>query len=413
MASEPPSMTKTERNLWSAIVAEAMANLKYNAYAHRALEEGLPEVAQVFQEVAGAETIHGMNHLRVSGGLDTTAVNLRTVTGGESKEYSTMYPKMIQDALDEGRQDAADSFALAMDRERHHLEVFTNALNRLETKTASISVADLQPVTNTPITTPETAPGSALDIETDGMTMSDYVSAATEIDRERWRVARLGRLREVVFGAQDGLLSTVALVTGVAVAVENQTTVLVAGLAAALPGMLSMATGAFLGSRAEQDVQRSEIEREAQELEDNPAEELAELVVLYQREGKTYQEARRLADEISQDKDLWLRTLVEKELGISPDDTTNPLKDALTMGVAFILGAIVPIMPHFFLEGGPAITISIASALTGLFILGVGKGRLVQRSPFLQGMEILIIGAISSAVGFGLGELIPRIINLS
>ncbi len=413
MASEPPSMTKTERNLWSAIVAEAMANLKYNAYAHRALEEGHPEVAQVFQEVAGAETIHGMNHLRVSGGLDTTEVNLRTVTEGESKEYSTMYPKMIQDALDEGRQDAADSFALAMDRERHHLEVFTNALNLLEAKTASIAVADVKPVVSAPMSAPEPTPGSALNIETDGMTMADYVSAATEIDRERWRVARLGRLREVVFGAQDGLLSTVALVTGVAVAVENQTTVLVAGLAAALPGMLSMATGAFLGSRAEQDVQRAEIEREARELEENPAEELAELVVLYQREGKTYQEARHLADEISQDKDLWLRTLVEKELGISPDDTTNPLKDALTMGIAFILGAIVPIMPHFFLEGGPAITISIASALTGLFILGVGKGRLVQRSPFLQGMEILIIGAISSAVGFGLGELIPRIINLS
>ena len=413
MASEPPSMTKTERNLWSAIVAEAMANLKYNAYAHRALEEGHPEVAQVFQEVAGAETIHGMNHLRVSGGLDTTEVNLRTVTEGESKEYSTMYPKMIQDALDEGRQDAADSFALAMDRERHHLEVFTNALNLLEAKTASIAVADVKPVVSAPISAPEPTPGSALNIETDGMTMADYVSAATEIDRERWRVARLGRLREVVFGAQDGLLSTVALVTGVAVAVENQTTVLVAGLAAALPGMLSMATGAFLGSRAEQDVQRAEIEREARELEENPAEELAELVVLYQREGKTYQEARHLADEISQDKDLWLRTLVEKELGISPDDTTNPLKDALTMGIAFILGAIVPIMPHFFLEGGPAITISIAAALTGLFILGVGKGRLVQRSPFLQGMEILIIGAISSAVGFGLGELIPRIINLS
>ena len=413
MASEPPSMTKTERNLWSAIVAEAMANLKYNAYAHRALEEGHPEVAQVFQEVAGAETIHGMNHLRVSGGLDTTEVNLRTVTEGESKEYSTMYPKMIQDALDEGRQDAADSFALAMDRERHHLEVFTNALSLLEAKTASIAVADVKPVVSAPISAPEPTPGSALNIETDGMTMADYVSAATEIDRERWRVARLGRLREVVFGAQDGLLSTVALVTGVAVAVENQTTVLVAGLAAALPGMLSMATGAFLGSRAEQDVQRAEIEREARELEENPAEELAELVVLYQREGKTYQEARHLADEISQDKDLWLRTMVEKELGISPDDTTNPLKDALTMGIAFILGAIVPIMPHFFLEGGPAITISIASALTGLFILGVGKGRLVQRSPFLQGMEILIIGAISSAVGFGLGELIPRIINLS
>ena len=412
MASESPSMTKTERNLWSAIVSEALAHLKYNAYAHRALEEGHPEVAQVFQEVAGAETIHGMNHLRVSGALDTTAINLRTVTEGESKEYSTMYPKMIQDALDEGRQDAADSFALAMDRERHHLEVFTNALDLLEAKTAAIAAANVQPV-SAPTSTPEAAPGSALTVETDGMTMADYVSAATEIDRERWRVARMGRLREVVFGAQDGLLSTVALVTGVAVAVENQATVLVAGLAAALPGMLSMATGAFLGSRAEQDVQRAEIEREAQELEESPAEELAELVVLYQREGKTYQEARHLADEISQDKELWLRTLVEKELGISPDDTTNPIKDAFTMGVAFILGAILPILPHFFLEGGLAITISISAALAGLFILGVGKGRLVQRSPFLQGMEILVIGAISAGVGFGLGDLIPRLIDVN
>jgi len=415
MATESPSLTKTDKNLWSAIVAEALAYLKYNAYAHRALEEGHPEVAQVFQEVAGAETIHGMNHLRVSGSLHTTSVNLRTVTEGESKEYSTMYPKMIQDALDEGRQDAADSFALAMDRERHHLEVFTNALELLDAKIAAIAAAGQPAAVATgqiPATGQVGAPGSPLQVETDGMTMADYVNAATEIDRERWRVARLGRLREVVFGAQDGLLSTVALVTGVAVAVENQTTVLVAGLAAALPGMLSMATGAFLGSRAEQDVQRAEIAREAQELEDNPAEELAELVVLYQREGKTYQEARHLADEIAEDKELWLRTLVEKELGISPDDTSSPMKDALTMGVAFILAAFVPIMPHFFMEGGAAISVSIAAALTGLFILGVGKGRLVQRSPLIQGFEILIIGAISAGIGFGLGGLIPRLIDL-
>ncbi|MCI0844523.1 MAG: VIT1/CCC1 transporter family protein [Chloroflexi bacterium] len=415
MATESTSMSKTDRNLWSAIVSEALAYLKYNAYAHRALEEGHPEVAQVFQEVAGAETIHGMNHLRVSGSLKTTSVNLRTVTEGESKEYSTMYPKMIQDALDEGRQDAADSFALAMDRERHHLEVFTIALDLLDAKIAAIAAAGQQ-VVETPDHIPDrgqvAAAGSPLQIETDGMTMADYVSAATEIDRERWRVARLGRIREVVFGAQDGLLSTVALVTGVAVAVDNQTTVLVAGLAAALPGMLSMATGAFLGSRAEQDVQRAEIAREAQELEDNPAEELAELVVLYQREGKTYQEARHLADEIAEDKELWLRTLVEKELGISPDDTSSPMKDALTMGVAFILAATIPIVPHFFMEGGAAISVSIAAALTGLFILGVGKGRLVQRSPLMQGLEILVIGAISAGIGFGLGGLIPRLIDL-
>ena len=75
MAADLPDLSKTDKNLWNAIVGEAMAHLKYNAFAHKALEEGLPEVAQVFQEVAGAETIHGMNHLRVSGEINTTAIN--------------------------------------------------------------------------------------------------------------------------------------------------------------------------------------------------------------------------------------------------------------------------------------------------------------------------------------------------
>ena len=145
---------------------------------------------------------------------------------------------------------------------------------------ASVTSAHL---TSMPVSTQEAqaAAGRAFDRET-------YNTAVNEVDTERWRVARLGRLREVVFGAQDGLLSIVALVTSVAVAVESQTTVVIAGLAGALPGMLSMATGAFLGSRAEQDVQRAEIEREARELQENPAEELAELVVLFQREGRTF-----------------------------------------------------------------------------------------------------------------------------
>ena len=414
MATKPQSLTKTDKNLWSAIVAESLAYMKYNAFAHRALEEGHPEVAQVFQEVAGAETVHGMNHMRVSGDLQSTLENLRNVTLGESKEASTMYPKMVQDAIDEGRQDAAESFALAMERERRHGEVFAEALARLETKQASLPTPAAMPsvqIEGLPATEERAETPSILGLSTDGMTLETYVTAATEVDSERWRVARLGRLREVVFGAQDGLLSTVALVTGVAVAVENQTTILVAGLAAALPGMLSMATGAFLGSRAEQDVQRAEIAREAQELEDNPAEELAELVVLYQREGMTYSEARHIADDIAQDKELWLKTLVEKELGISPEDTTNPIKDALVMGTAFILAAIVPIMPHFFLEGGPAISISVAAALSGLFVLGVAKGRIVQRSPLFQGLEILTIGAISAGIGFALGDIIPRLIT--
>ena len=408
MASETPNMSKTDKNLWSAIVGEALAYLKYNAYAHRALEEGLPEIAQVFQEVAGAETIHGLNHLRVSGDIGSTLENLRTVTEGESKEFSTMYPRMIRDAQDEGRGDAADSFSLAMERERHHLEVFTQALDQLESR----RIADVsQPA---PSEAPTHAPQIQEQMEFARPATTDldtFVSAAIELDRERWRVASLGRIREVVFGAQDGILSTVALVTSVAVALDSHTAVLVAGLAAAAAGTISMATGAFLGSRAEQDVQRAEIAREAQEIEEKPAEELAELVVIFQREGRTYEESRRMAEEIAEDKDLWIRTLVEKELGISPDETTSPIKDAGVMGLSFLVAASVPIIPHILLTGTSAIWVSIASALVGLFVLGSFKGRIVQKSPILQGLEILGIGAVSAAIGFALGEGIPRLIS--
>ena len=415
MATDTPDLTKTERNLWNAIVGEAMAYLKYNAFAHKALEEGLPEVAQVFQEVAGAETIHGMNHLRVAGEIRSTIDNLRTVTEGETKEFSFMYPRMIRDAQDEDRQDAVSSFSLALEREKHHLEVFSQALRQLEIRQTASSNEASETLLNKTYGTdsPTSLRDNPTSTQIPTLTSETYIAATREVDRERFRVANLGRLREVVFGAQDGILSTVALVTAVAVGVgaSGTSTVLVAGLAAALAGMISMATGAYLGSRAEQDVQRSEIEREALELEENPAEELAELVVIFQREGKSFAEAQALAEEISQDKDLWLNTLVEKELGISAEETTNPIKDGLVMGASFIISALIPIWPYFFFDGSLAISVSVIGALTGLFVLGMGKGRLVQRSPLLQGFEILVIGAVSAGLGFILGDLIPRIIQ--
>ncbi len=406
MADIQRTLTKTERNLWNAIISEAMAQLKYNAYAHKALQEGYPEVAQIFQEVSGAENIHGMNHLQVSGEIKASIENLRNVIAGESKEILTMYPRFIKDALEEGRTDAAETFIMAMDRENHHLQVFNVALQELEAKldrSSEIAEDGATPSTNGPnpqvrhvTTEPEVPP--------------TYTAARREIEGERWRVASLGRIREVVFGGQDGLLSTMLLVTAVAASGASNTTVLISGLAGALAGMVSMATGAFLGSRSEQDVQRAEIAKEARELEEHPAEELAELVVLYQREGLSFSDAQGVAEHIAADKDLWLRTLVEKELGLSPDITSNPVKDALAMGAAFIVGAVIPIIPYFFIHDKVGIAVSVSATLVGLFVLGMGKGRIVQKSPVLQGLEILLIGAAAAGVGFGLGEGIPRLI---
>ena len=412
-------MSKTDRNLWNAIIGEAMALLKYNAYAVKALEEGHPEIAQIFQETAGAENIHGMNHLRTAGAIKSTLDNLKEVTSGEAKEISSRYPRMIREALDEGRRDAARAFTVAMDRERHHLEGFMKATDDLLAKLQRMEDADR------PVLVPAPAQDdgavdtavAVLDEEEHHDTQhimaaeSEFPQAVQEVATERWRVAAFGRIREVVFGAQDGLISTLALVTAVAAAVTDKSTIVIAGLAGALAGMISMGTGTYLGSKAEREVFQAEIEKEAKELEENPAEEMAELVFLYHQQGLSYHEAREMAEHIASDKELWLRTLVEKELGIDPDLAVSPIKDALTMGGTFILAAMVPIIPYFFMGGNVAIGISAGATLAALFALGMGKGRLVQRSPILQGLEILAIGAAAAGLGWILGEIVPNLLR--
>ena len=412
-------MSKTDRNLWNAIIGEAMALLKYNAYAVKALEEGHPEIAQIFQETAGAENIHGMNHLRTAGAVKATLDNLREVTSGEAKEITSRYPRMIREALDEGRRDAARAFTVAMDRERHHLEGFMKATDDLRAKLQRMEDADRPVLVPAAIQDdgPTDTAVAVMDEEEHHDTQhimaaeSEFPQAVQEVATERWRVAAFGRIREVVFGAQDGLISTLALVTAVAAAVTDKSTIVIAGLAGALAGMISMGTGTYLGSKAEREVFQAEIEKEAKELEENPAEEMAELVFLYHQQGLSYHEAREMAEHIASDKELWLRTLVEKELGIDPDLAVSPLKDALTMGGTFILAAMIPIIPYFVMGGNVAIGVSAGATLAALFALGLGKGRLVQRSPILQGLEILAIGTAAAGLGWILGEIVPNLMR--
>ena len=406
-------VSNTDRNLWQAIVAEAVANLTYTAYANKAREEGYPEVAAVFEEVARAETVHGLEYLSISGGVNGTAVNLANVIAGETREYTRTYPRMINDAMRDGRSDAVDILTAAMEEEKEHQIAFSDALAHLQIKSAND--APVEPYF--PVAAPAPSAG-VTDLEASGerpalpINLQTYIDAALALDKEPFRIANLGRLREVVFGAQDGIISTLALTTSVAIAVGTTGTVLVAGLAAAAAGMISMAAGAYLGSRAEEDVRQAAIARQIDDLEERPAEELAELVILFQREGKTYEEAVHLANEISSNETLWLNTLLEKKLGISPDFSGSPLKDAAVMCVSFGSAAIIPIIPFLFLAVGPmAIGLSVGLSLAGLFALGLAKGRLVRKSPILQGLEILGIGAVSAALGYGLGELLPRVLG--
>ena len=122
-------MTKTETNLKAAIAGEAKARLEYTAFAMQAMQEGHPEIAQLFLEAAGAETIHGISHLRVAGGVGMTIDNLDEAANGEDYEIEEMYPRFVREAEEDGRANAAASFKLALEREKHHRAMFKEAFS--------------------------------------------------------------------------------------------------------------------------------------------------------------------------------------------------------------------------------------------------------------------------------------------
>lgn len=125
-------MAKTDSNLEKAITGEAKARLEYMAFAMQAMQEGYPQIAQLFMEAAGAETIHGINHMRAARQIGSTFENLDKAANGEDYEIETMYPNFIRDAAEEGYTEAAASFHLALEREKHHRAMFKEAFAELK-----------------------------------------------------------------------------------------------------------------------------------------------------------------------------------------------------------------------------------------------------------------------------------------
>ena len=125
-------MTRTDENLKTAFANESQTNIEYLAYAHKAIDEGLIEVAQLFREAAGAEIVHALSHLQAMGVVMTTKENLKEAAEGEDLEILSMYPKFIEEAESEGREEAAKSFRIAFEREKHHRSMFRQALRQLK-----------------------------------------------------------------------------------------------------------------------------------------------------------------------------------------------------------------------------------------------------------------------------------------
>lgn len=224
--------------------------------------------------------------------------------------------------------------------------------------------------------------------------------------RERWHKRGGGWLGDAIYGANDGLGAVFGIVSGVAGYTGGAASniVLISGLAGMLASALSMGSGAFLATKSEREIYEAEIERERREIEEDPEEEREELTLFYQLKGFTEDEAKLLATRLSEQPEQLLRTLAHEELGLSEESFPNPVVAAVSASVSTGIGAFIPIIPFFFLQGIPAIIAAAIISLIAHFAVGAAKTLVTGRSLFKSGMEMTIVGAVEAVITYVLGS---------
>ncbi|HUD44657.1 MAG TPA: VIT1/CCC1 transporter family protein [Patescibacteria group bacterium] len=230
--------------------------------------------------------------------------------------------------------------------------------------------------------------------------------------QEKERVGKLAQIRELVFGAQDGLLVPLGVVSSVAGAFSDNHIVLIAGISEALAGAFSMATGAFLASQAEKQVFINEINKERKEMADHPKYEREEMILLYKNEGMSEEDAQKIVEILLKNKSSYFTNMVQKELGIDPDLPSAPIRDAVLVGLSYMLAAIVPLFPYFLISGMPAIVCSILATFVALFCIGLAKGKVASLPYIKSGLQVLLIGAGAGIGGYLLGTILPHLLGI-
>ena len=389
-------LSRTNQNLWNAFIGHARAKRLYTAYASRAMLDGYPEVAEAFLQAAQEPDAFPVNVISSVDELRSTRENLQSVIDSHTYDTETLYPRILAEAEEDGRTDIVMRIQHAMDRDHRDLAVFRGLLASAGWEHGdALSAVATQP----------------------DFVDEELARATQSIEADRERVSSVGRIREVIFGMQDGLISTAVLVSSVYGATQDSFVTVVAGLAGGLGGVVSMATGSYLSSQAEREVKLAEIARTADEFREARPDIIARLVVVMRNEGLSEEAAVLVAETLGQSESALLNTVIEKGLGMSADVDTVPWKDAFAMGTSFFFGSAVPILPYMiaafgFWSGSLAIWLSFIGTALGLFLMGVGKTRFTLRNPFISGMEMLGIGVVSATLGYVLGVLIPTLFNV-
>lgn len=214
-------------------------------------------------------------------------------------------------------------------------------------------------------------------------------------------------LRAAVLGANDGLVSNMSLVMGVAGAAVSNGTILLTGSAGLLAGAISMALGEWLSVQSSKELYENQIALETEELEASPEEEKKELVLLYQAKGMSTAEAQKLAGKAFETHESAIETLITEELNINKEELEGSAWEAgITSFVLFSTGAIIPLYPFIFLEGKNAIYLSIGSSVIGLFIIGAAITLFTGKPIAFSGFRQVLFGLAAAAVTYGIGALI-------
>jgi vacuolar iron transporter family protein len=223
----------------------------------------------------------------------------------------------------------------------------------------------------------------------------------------RHRSALGGSLRAGVFGVNDGLLSNVSLVLGVAGAGVSGDYVLTAGLAGLLAGALSMGAGEYVSVRSQREMFEYQIALEREELAEYPEEEAEELALIYQARGLEQAQARTVSQALLAHPQAALDVLAREELGLNPDDLGSPWQAAGTSFGAFALGAVIPLLPFLVgLRGTHATALAVAVTLLALFAVGLGLSLFTGRHALRGAVRMVLIGGGAAALSYGVGRVL-------
>jgi vacuolar iron transporter family protein len=250
--------------------------------------------------------------------------------------------------------------------------------------------------------------GHAAVVQAVAGTAAQGVTGADIAAAEPWHRAASGNnLRAAVLGANDGLVSNFCLIMGIAGAGTSDKTILLTGLAGLIAGACSMALGEWLSVTNARELARTQIGKEAEELEQTPQAEQHELALIFQAKGLPKEDAQRVAAELMRDKKGALDTLAREELGIDPAELGgNPWSAAVTSFALFSCGAIVPIVPFLWLSEQHAVAASIGASALALGTIGALTSLFNGRSAVFSAARQVVFGCLAAAITYGVGRLL-------